>query len=159
MNRLRALVALLATAAAALGGLAVLTPGGRAPAAVTPIVCTSGSAPTLSEVQTSLGWVTRVHYYHQCNLLDGVTGLNGDLTVTGLDDGLRTRAVTMVNKVQLTAASYIDYRLVKGNRYYPTEHLFLFGTFTYGSVPGCGRNGDGVGCQWQGHTYTVQHDQ
>jgi hypothetical protein len=120
--------------------LTVATPS---PASAASIVCNKfGGAPI---VGGSAGVVTG-YYSHSCNSLVGVSQMQESLVI--FRDGL----------VVSSSARFLIQKRVDFSRtvsvpphgtFKAVMHLDLYGSFSYGSVPGCGRVAPGhVSCDW-----------
>jgi hypothetical protein len=136
-----ALAMLMATVTAASGANMA-----AADAAVT-ITCTAAQAPSISG---SAGVVT-AHYYHSCNTIAGMSEMDGTITIFNTTTGLGYGRSVVSGTPQTTAAGTVSDTIADlgHGTFYAQEDLWLYGTFMYGSVPGCGRESDTlVHCKW-----------
>lgn len=124
------------------------------------ITCTRGTAPQISG-PSSPGTHTENGYF-TCNvnpMTNGVTSMTQNLAAqyTGTEWPCTTFPINLSTAYQQQSAAWT----ASGNldcygTYRPTETLTLNGTFTYGSVAGCGRTSSTqVQCSWVGPTYAI----
>lgn len=109
----------------------------------------------------------RGYYYHSCNTTSGITsmdmGMGVDIFTSGgywttYCDGWGCSGYRDWSRIDLTRA-HNETAIDSPDGYYRTStQLFLVGTFSYGSVSGCGRvNYQQVDCYWNsGAIYHVR---
>lgn len=111
-------------------------------------------APSLNAIENDPSRNARTYYYHSCNVDPGANGVVTMYEVTGLirESGQGNQYVRESDRPQQSVAFNKDWVVPEGI-YRPFAALYLSGTFTYGSVGGCGRLFSGsntVRCEWLG---------
>jgi len=144
-------------------GLLVVVPGVgvSSPAAASSIItCTRGTAPQISG--PSYPGNHTENGYFTCNvnpMANGVTSMTQNLAAryTGTDWPCTTYPINHTTSYQQQSAAWTAVgNLDCYGTYEPTETLVLNGTFSFGSVPGCGRtSATRVQCTWTGPTYGI----
>ncbi len=121
--------------------------------AVTYLTCNAvNGAPSMRVLGTGRA---RVYYYHQCNvdpLSVGVVDMRQSTGVIRQWDGYESVHIAGARNQQ-SAAYYQDWNFGgdSGTTWIPVNRLAIYGNFTYGSVPGCGRvDSQTVVCEWHG---------
>ena len=136
-------------AIAVLGVIVVLAlPIAPAAQAATSVVCTSWPAPTIS----GSGGVITGHFYFQCNTLAGIDAIHRYSEVKRVEGNYTPPGATVSDdKTQLSAAWRTDIPVGSNHgHWYAYEALDIWGTFSFGKVPGCYRYQPNlVRCNWQ----------